>query len=245
MVERELLKRQGSPTMRTDESLVCHSGCRGSGIRFADVRHDHGRHHGRKLGEDFGELRQPFEGLTAVDVSVGGDQHLRLDLAETVDNPRSTEVGGSRRENRPNRGRSKHGDHRFGHVRHPCRYPVTRQNAQLLQRRAEGRSFNTQFGPSHRPMKAILSPILDGGRVRGGPAAVEQVLDNAQPGVRKEHRIRHLGARNERGVSAIADHRCVVPDIGPESGWVGDRPTVQGVGVRQVETASLRHLAPE
>jgi hypothetical protein len=149
--------------MGTDERLVPDRGGHRVGVGLADVRHEHGLDHRGKLSEDLVELVQPVEGLPAIGVAVGGHQHFRFDLTETVDNSGGAEVGGSGGEHGSDRCRPEHGNHCFWHVRHPGGHPVSRSYPQLFQRRSECGGLDPKFGPGHRPMQTVLSPVLDSG----------------------------------------------------------------------------------
>ena len=79
--------------------------------------------------------------LAAVPIPVGGDQHLRLDLAEAVEHALHAEIGRAGRPDAADRCGRQRADHRFGRIRHkaprPDRPASNPANAFMLRQAAD------------------------------------------------------------------------------------------------------------
>ena len=79
---------------RTIEGSVTHAVER---RRLFHVWHNNHMLDGGKLGQDLLHLRPAVEGLAAIEVAIGGDQHLGFDLTEAVEDTARAEIRRARR----------------------------------------------------------------------------------------------------------------------------------------------------
>src|SRR5688500_19773440 len=102
-----------------------------------------------------------IELLAAVEVAVGAQQHLRLDLAETVEHALHAEVGGAAR---PDRAEASGGEHRrggFGQVGQVTGDAVALAYSGIGQRLRKARHERVQLPESESPSYPIFTPEDD------------------------------------------------------------------------------------
>ncbi len=202
----------------------------------------------RQAGDDLPEQRAAVMLLPAVDVAVGGHEHLGRDLTEAVEDSGRTEVRARRGEDRTQAGGGQHGDHGFRDVGHPGRHGVTRSDAGRHERGPDRAGRPPQLRPGPDPADSIL-PAEHQGRVLGTGkiTAGEQVLRVVQRGCREEASGPQIVAGRRRHdsctIAAIADDPALTPYEVPEVPRRGDREVVE-VGHRDHgEVGDLLHLA--
>jgi hypothetical protein len=76
-------------------------------------------------------------------------------------------------------------------------------------------------------------------------SSIEKVFGEVDSSVRKEARLPHVVAGNERNFAFLADHPDVVPNSGPEAGRVRDGPPVKFPRVGEVETCGCVYGSSE
>ena len=210
---------------------------------FADIGYKDGAPDGRQGGLDLRQLIQPVQGLAVVEIAVGREQHLGLDLSETVEHPLHAEIRRGRGPHRSQRRGGQHGDDRFRHVRHIAGDPVARPHPLGLQGLRQPADGVVELGMAQPPAYLVLAPEHDGVAV---VAAAQQVLGVVQPGIGKEAGAGHLAAIGEHPVAAgLRDHAALVPDGGPEFLHMGDRPIVERRVIGQVDPVPGRHAVLE
>ena len=244
MVEREALELDPGRSVAGDEVIQddrpvhrCDVG-RGGG-----VRHHHDALDGRYPLGDRSEPGDGIEPLAAVEVAVGAEQHLRLDLTEAVHNPLHAEIG---RGGRPDRADARGGEHRDDRLRHVGQVAgdgVALRHPRRSQRLREHGHVVVELAEGQRASDAVLAAKQDRGRV---VAAAEQVLGEVEPGAGKPLRAWHPVAVDQyRSLAPVADDLAVLPDRGPERGAVLDRPAVQCRVVAGVHSVPLPHQCRE
>ena len=174
--------------------------------------------------------------LPAIRVAVGGDEYLRLDLAEAIEDARHPEVRRTGRPHRADRGRSKRRDDRFRQVRQIPGDAISGLYAFPAQPSRERGDGPVQLGVGQGSQRPVLF-LEDQGRRR--TAVRQQVLGEVQRGIREEHRARHAvqvldDARAHRPAHP-AEFPHQPPEIlrtrdgeGVEGGVVGDRDLTAG-----------------
>ncbi|OIQ78265.1 hypothetical protein GALL_400360 [mine drainage metagenome] len=207
--------------------------------RLGNVRHDQGLRQPGQLPHDVAQLVQHRKCLAVVEVTVAGDEHFGLGLAETVDHPLHAEIGRSRGERRADAGGGEHGDDRLWHVRHVGGDTVALHYTPTAQRLLEARHLGMQRAPSQAAPHAVLAPEMQGNRV---VLPAQQVLREIQPGVRKEPGAGHAVGVDQHPVALVLgnDSRSLPHGI-PEPGLVGDRPIQQLLVVTELQAVVRIH----
>ena len=172
--------------------------------------------------------------LAAVAVAVDGQQHLRLDLGEAVDDRARAEV---RRAARPHRAEARGGEEggdRLGDVRHVGDDAV----AALDPHRAAGRR---RRGRSARAARPTSTPRGRAARRRGGsPRGRRACRGRCAPGRRARRRVNHLAPGIEASASTSSYSPMDVeelPDRRPERLELLGRPAPQRVVVVELQPA--------
>ena len=132
----------------------------------------------RDLGRDTRNRVPPIEVLTAVPVAIHSQQHLGLDLRETIDHAPHPEFGGGRGPHGADRGAREQRRDRLGDVRHVRGDPVAFAHARRPQSRGDRSRQRLQLAPGDRSQLPGLRSMLD--RERRRVLAGEHVLDVAQ-----------------------------------------------------------------
>ena len=192
------------------------SGSRGRGRLGAGRDRGRRRSRGdaRQPGRDLGELVGDVDDLAGVPVAVGGDEQLRLDLAEAVEHAVRAEIGRARRPDRADRGGGEHRGDRLGHVRHQRRDAVARR-----RRRARGSaccSRETRAWRSRqesRGLDLVLAAEDDGVAVVVPARAGSRRSSACASG--KKRRAGHPVAVDEQRPALVADRRRRSPRAGP------------------------------
>ncbi len=176
----------------------------------------------RQLALQLGDRVAAIEVLAPVAVAVDGEQDLRLDLRETVDDGADAEV---RRAARPRRAdaRAREEDlDRLGDVGQVADDPVAGLDAQLAQSRGDACDLRAQLAPGDLGSLAHLG-LVDH-RDRSVVAPAEDVLRVGQPRAGEPVGAGHLTAPQHPLVRALRLDLEEVPDRGPEGLDVVDRP---------------------
>jgi hypothetical protein len=179
----------------------------------------------RQLRREGAYARERINDLAVVVVAVRTEQHLRLDLAETVEHPLYPEIGGAGRPDRPQGRARQHGHDGLGHVRHETGDPVALADTQIGQRRGGARDQIVKLAVAQAPAHLVLAPEHDGVVI---VAAAQQVLGEIEPRLGIEARARHLVAIDQdRPARSFVDHPAKIPDLFPERLDIVDRPGVE------------------
>ena len=126
------------------------------GRRRVEMRQQDRAFERRQRCLDLGQDRAPVEGFAAVRVAIHGEQHLGLDLGETVDQAAGPEVRRATRPDRPDRraGQERHDGLRD--VRHDRHDPVTATDPGSAQAGGDGRDGPLEFTPRDGPKRIAL-----------------------------------------------------------------------------------------
>ena len=142
------------------------------------ARHQHRVLDRRDRGHDLGHTLAAVEVAPAVAVALGGDQDLRLDLLEAVDDGGRSELG---RAARPDGADARAGQERhdgLGHVRHVRRHAVAALHPESAQPGGAARHLIRELVPGQLAERLGLRGVHDRGLPRPRPA--EQVLGVVQ-----------------------------------------------------------------
>ncbi|MCY1238499.1 hypothetical protein D9M72_512400 [compost metagenome] len=134
MAERKPFERQRLRLERRDEiseSLAARDRGR-KRCAVAGIGYDQRRH--CKARGDRAHLHVDVLALAVIPVAVAGDEQLRRDLAEPIENALLAEIGRAGRPDRPDRGGRQHQRDGFRHVRHHRRDAIARADALRFQR---------------------------------------------------------------------------------------------------------------
>jgi hypothetical protein len=171
--------------------------------------------------------------LAAVDVGIGGEQQLRLDLAEPIEHAVHPELRRATRKHRPEPRGGQKQDHGLGPVRRERGHSITLPDAQLHEAGLRARDQPCELGV--RDLGALARfGAKDQGRVR--VAATQGMFGVVQPCTLEPAHVRHATAQH-RARRRVGDDLEVVPDRAPEAGQVADAEGVQRREVRANDAA--------
>src|SRR5580704_2087316 len=114
-----------------------------------------------------------IEGAPVIQVTIGSEENLRLDLAESIDDALCSEIGRAGRPDRSDAGGGEHGNHRLGHVGNESGNPIARLYPQFFERRRDSRHGSEQLGVGQRSLKSGLAPKYESQTIIAKP---EQVI---------------------------------------------------------------------
>src|SRR5581483_863492 len=178
----------------------------------------------RHVVDDFAAARQHVDGLAAVVVAVRRHEHLRLDLAEAIEDALHAEIGGARGPDRADARRPEHRDDRLRHVRHVARHAIAGLHTVTLERLRETRDFAVQLRERETAFDALLAPEDERGLVIAPP---QQVLGEIEARIGEPPRAGHPVAVDHGALARIfGDDAAVAPDRLPETVSLADRPRV-------------------
>ena len=221
MIERQRLEledRAGAPATesrprsRDRESLAVSP--------LSEVGNEHRPPHRRQRANDFGDTRRAVMPLAAVGVAVGGDEYLRLDLSESVDDALHAKVRRARRPDRADRRRAERGDDRFGQIRKIAGDAIA---GPTPSRRSAGRKRTNramELAARHRTSGPIFAledraPASSPRRAAGSSAKLSVASGkNVAPGIRSRslddalaHRAAHVRRTPTSAARNPADER--------------------------------------
>jgi hypothetical protein len=178
--------------------------------------------------------------LGVVEIAVGGEKYLGLDLPEAVEDALRAEVGRARGPRRPEAGRGEHRDDRAGYVGQVGGDPVPGLDPGGPQGLGQARHLGIQLGVGDGRLEAFLAPEDEGDRAVPPP---EQVLREIETGLGKPPRARHFASVGQRDpVQSLADDAAEGSHGLPELRRFGYRPAMQRgivVGLHAPAAASL------
>ena len=208
--------------------------------RAAEIRDDDDRRRAGQPGRDLLKLVGVVDDLAGVIVAVGGDEQLRLDLAEAVERPARSEVGRGRGPHRADRGGGERRRDRLRQVGHqPC-HPVALSDAEAAEGLLHARYEAAKLAPGKASPHLVLAAEDDSVTVI---APAEEVLGEIERRLREKPRAGHPVGIDETGSALIADDAGEVPEQVPERRRVLDRPGVQPVVAGEGPAAPLLRLA--
>ena len=109
------------------------------------------------MREDFVELVGEVQLLAGVAVASGSDQHLGLDLTETINDPLGAEIRRATRPGGAEAGGGEHTDHGLPGVGHECSHPITDAHARVLQGALQSGDMGSQLRMAELFATAILA----------------------------------------------------------------------------------------
>ena len=197
-------------------------------------------------GHGLQNLRHPgpaVEMAAAIGIAIGGDQHLRVDLAEAVEDAPGSEIRRGGRPHRTQTGRRQLGDNRLGQVGEICRDPIATADPLIGKPGTHRRDGVMEFAEGQGAPAAALSAAHDGHGVVAFPKQVLGIVE-AGPGE---------PAGPGHGIAVVEDRLPGPgrPDAGefpherPEGGPLVDGPVPQRLVVRECPSACLFGQAPE
>ena len=190
----------------------------------------------RQPGADGGHLLAPVDVLVAEAVAGDREQHLRLQLAEPVEDAARPELGGARRPDRAEARGGEERDERLGDVREIRDDPVAAADAEPLEPRARPRHLLAQVaeGQLERVTGLRAGEDSDGVDVL---VTAERVLRIVQLRAREPHRARHRVRGEHTLVGRLRPDLEEVPERAPEALEIRDRPAMEIVVVVEGEPA--------
>jgi len=209
---------------------------------LADEGHDGDMAEARQSGDDLGELVVARQNLARIAIAVAGNEHLGLDLAETIEHAPDAEIGRAGGEDRAEARRGEHGDDRFRAVRHEGRDAVARLDAPAPEHGGEARNPGAELVPGERLARDALVVEEERGRIA---LARQQVLGEIELRVGKEFRARHPVAIGENAFALLADDAAKIPDRVPEGFDMVDRPSMKRRVIREARAVPRRQMAHE
>ncbi len=185
---------------------------------------------------DRGDVLAAVDELLSVDVPADREQHLRVELAQPVDDAADAELRRARRPDCAEARRREERDRRLRDVRKVGDDAVAGADSEPFQ--AGARPCHLLAELAERELARLAG--LGVGEDRGGVeilVAAEHVLGVVQRRAREPLRARHLARAEHPLVRGVRADSEVVPDRGPEALEVGHRPAPELVVAREVEPA--------
>ncbi len=173
--------------------------------------------------------RSAVEVLATVAVAVHGQQHLRFDLREPVDDAAHAEVGRAGGPDRAEGGHRVEGGDGLRQVGQVGRDAVALSHAQSAQPRGDGGGVLAQFAPGPLGERTQLGGVPDRDGVVVTP--LEDVPGVVERRAGEPFGARHAPVGQDRLVGGVGPDPVELPDGRPETVDVGDRPAPQGVVV--------------
>src|SRR6266581_3413499 len=226
MVEGQLLEADFSARLPDDELIQALRARDGRYIGpRAHVGHDDDTPEAR---EARGNVPHPVErahDLAVVEIAVGGEEHGRPDLAETVEHALHAEIGRGRGQDRAQARDREHHRRRLGHIGKVGGDAVAGLHAQSAQRLRRARHEIVQLAVRQASLHAVLAPEHDRG---GGIAPAQQILGEVEPRIWKPLRPGHPVAVQKRALPLAARaHAGESPQRLPELLRPVGRPAVE------------------
>ncbi len=184
-----------------------------------------------------GDHGPAVEGLAAVGVAVDGEQHLWLDLLESVDHAAAAHVGRAARPDRAQAGAGQQRHHRLGDVRQVGDHPVAAAHTHVAQRRRDRGDLAFQLGPADLGQRLSLG-LEQHGRALGR-AAAEDMLGIVELRAHKPLRAGHGALGQHLGVGGRCLHIEELPDRGPEILKLRHRPAPELLVAVEVQLLAL------
>ncbi len=216
VAERHRLRYQVSRTRGARPAEPSGCGVRGEA---EPGKHDRRAQGGQQRGQ-LADVPAPVECPPAVPVSVGRDEHHRLQLPQAVGRRRRRVVLAAAGPDGAEARRGQEGDDRLGRVRHVPRDPVPGTDSQIAQQRGQVAGLLAQHPPRQQAADRSFS------RLPGFPgvdqrdpvrvASPEHLLDVADPRSGEPLDVRHDRPGQHPLVRRLRADAEVVPDGGPE-----------------------------
>ena len=242
MIEGQLGISYGRIAVTREKTREAHAAaqCACHLFRLADIIDDDGALDRLHLLQNVADLFPDADGLAGIIIAIAGDEDLRRDLAEAVEDAALAEVGRARRPDGAERGGGQKTHDRFRHVGNDSANPVAGFDACRGKGAIEARHRRVKLAPAHAALDPVLAAEHQCIPVIGFP---QQVFGIVQFGVGKEAGARHLIAVDQHAIAAVFRlHIAEIPQRAPEGVRALDRKT-QYI-VIGVETQTLAALDP-
>ena len=131
MVEWKMCKLERRLSRRArDERFVGSGASHGRDVGpVAQIRHDDDLLDTGNALRDFGDDPERVDLLRCVTITVGAEQHARLDLTKSIEDALHAEVGGARGPDRAQAGGGEHRDRRLWNIWHEAGHSITGRDA--------------------------------------------------------------------------------------------------------------------
>ena len=215
------------------------------------LRHRLGHRHAhlvlqrRQAGDDLGQCVRPVDGPAGMDISVLGDQQLRFDLPEPVEDGDLAHVGRAERPDRAEAERREAGDQRGFGIGQDRHHPVALPHPHLPHLRRDAGHLRAQLGPGHLAAPEGFRLHDQRHPVRGDLALAQDLLGKVQPRPWKPHRAGHLPLGEchfgNRGDAQVEEGQ----DRGPEPVQIAYAPLPERVVIVKGQTTLAVQPAQE
>ena len=210
----------------------------GSIDRRIEARQQHHVIDTGQFREQLMDQRAAVVRLAAEMVAVDCDQHLRRDLAETVEYRDPPHVGRAGRPDGAQAGDRKEGHGGFRDVRQIGHHAVAAPDAHAAQAGGQRANLALQFGPAQLAIVAGLVARHDSRAILRGMA--EDLVDVVHCHAGKPLRAGHPRIGQDSRARHRRRDREVVPDGAPETFEIIHRPAPEGIVVGEPQSARGR-----
>ena len=208
----------------------------------ACVRHDDDAFERRQRSDDAMQLFQAVVGFAVVVVAIDGEQHLRCYLAKAIDDALHAEVGRARAPCRAEAGAREHRDHGLRHVGKNRGNAIAGPDAAGPKRPGDAGHLVVELAMGQSAAHAILTP--EDNRI-GVITTAQKVLREIQARFGEPARARHAVTIEDHQAARVSAYAAEIPEQAPEIRSLGDRPGVQRLVVRKLQSETRVRLEHE
>ncbi len=217
------------------------AGCFGHRVT-AEVRQCHCGAQAGQPGTYGLDLVAPINVTTAVPIAVDHQQHLGVDLPESIEHRLHSELRCATGPHGPEARRGQEGNDRLRHVGEVGGHPVAAPDSEALQTGSCPPDLVGELVPCHR---GRWSRLRVGDDRRSVTVMAENVLGIVEPGVDEPPGAGHRCRVEHEGIRPAGVHLEELPNRGPEPGKVVDRPLPQCLVRIERPVAALTQVGDE